>query len=318
MSNQDFILTMSCPDRIGLVHDITSFFKNNGHNIIELDQYVDRHQSRFFMRVEFTVTGSATADAESIQEDPFASLPPGSPEKKMVAEGAPVQPGVRNPMPSLSVFMSELNSGTEWSLHPADQRVRAAVFVTRESHCLLDLLSRSIDGELNIDIPVIISNHEDLRYIAERFNIPFEYIPVSKEKKSEAEAAQMELLKKYRVEMVVLAKYMQILSPAFINAWRNRIINIHHSFLPAFPGGRPYHSAYYRGVKIIGATSHFVTEELDAGPIIEQDVIRIRHSDSIDDLKRKGKEVEKNVLSRAVWFYTNRRILAYGNKTIIL
>jgi formyltetrahydrofolate deformylase len=291
VNTQDYILTISCPDKVGLVHRVTSFFQINNYNIIELDQYVDRHQNRFFMRLAFTVESDMASGtlADEVQ----------------VGHG-------------LNSFMADLNNGTEWDLHKADSRVRTALMVTRESHCLLDILSRSIDGELQIDIPVIISNHEELRDIADRFGIPFEYIPVLKEHKAAAEARQLQILKECGAELVILAKYMQILSPGFIQAWKNRIINIHHSFLPAFPGSRPYHSAYYRGVKIIGATSHFVTEELDAGPIIEQDVIRIRHSDSIDDLKRKGKEVEKNVLSRAIWFYATRRILSYGNKTIIL
>jgi formyltetrahydrofolate deformylase len=290
----DYTLTISCPDKVGLVHRITSFFQANHYNIIELDQYVDRLQDRFFMRLSFTTDGDTATGFLT------GGIPP------LMAENG------------LKQFMEKLNNGTEWELHRSDSRVRTALMVTRESHCLLDILSRSIDGELQIDIPVIISNHEDLGGIAERFGIPFEYVPVSKDNKAAAEARQLQILQDCGAELVVLAKYMQILSPRFIRLWRNRIINIHHSFLPAFPGSRPYHSAYYRGVKIIGATSHFVTEELDAGPIIEQDVIRIRHSDSIDDLKRKGKEVEKNVLSRAIWFYATRRILSYGNKTIIL
>jgi len=278
--NATYILRISCPDRVGLVNEITSFFKEHGHNIIEIDQYVDLHQSRFFMRIAFTQATGA------LQE-------------------------------KLGDFMGRLNGGTEWDLHPADHKLRVAIFVTRESHCLLDILSRSIDGELPVEIPLIISNHEDLGVIARQFNIPFKHIPVTAESKSGAEAEQLALLKHHQVDVAVLAKYMQIVSPDFIQAYRNRIINIHHSFLPAFPGARPYHSAYYRGVKIIGATSHFVTEELDAGPIIEQDVIRVKHSDSIEDLKRKGKEVEKNVLSRALWYYANRRIMTYGNKTIL-
>lgn len=278
--NTTYILRISCPDRVGLVNEITSFFKAHGHNIIEIDQYVDLHQSRFFMRIAFTQASGG------LQE-------------------------------KLGAFMGGLNGGTEWDLHPADHRLRLAIFVTRESHCLLDILSRSIDGELPVEIPLIISNHEDLGNIARQFGIPFHCIPVSAEIKSRAEAEQLALLNHHQVDVVVLAKYMQIVSPEFIQAYRNRIINIHHSFLPAFPGARPYHSAYYRGVKIIGATSHFVTEELDAGPIIEQDVIRVKHSDSIEDLKRKGKEVEKNVLSRALWYYANRRIMTYGNKTIL-
>lgn len=303
----DFILTISCPDRVGLVHDVTAFFKANQLNIVELDQYVDRHQSRFFMRIEFslTVLMQPSGDGFPAFNGPIGGETGDADHTSEILE-------------RLQPFMKQLNTGTEWHLHARNERVRAALFVTRESHCLLDILSRSFDGELQVDIPLIISNHTDLAHIAERFDIPFHHVPVTKEKKSAAEAKAMELLTAAQVDLVVLAKYMQILSPAFIAAYRNRIINIHHSFLPAFPGSKPYHSAYYRGVKIIGATSHFVTEELDAGPIIEQDVIRIKHSDSIEDLKRKGKEVEKNVLSRAIWYYADRRVLGYGNKTIIL
>lgn len=284
----EYILTSSCADRVGLVHDVTAFFKSNNYNIVELDQYVDRHENRFFMRIEFTV-----------DEGVSGGVP---------AEGFQQQ---------IASFMGNLNSDTSWELHSRKEKIRTALFVTKESHCLLDILSRSIDGELRVEIPLIISNHQELRYIAERFQIPFHYVEVTRDTKQVAERRQIELLNTHEIELIILAKYMQILSPSFIDSYPRKIINIHHSFLPAFPGSKPYHSAYQRGVKIIGATSHFVTEELDAGPIIEQDVIRIKHSDSIEDLKRKGKEVEKNVLSRAIWSFADRRVLTFGNKTII-
>lgn len=305
-AENDYILTMSCDDRIGLVHDVTSYFKESRYNITELDQYVDKYQKRFFMRIQFT---PQSQEARMFQHEYLSDV------AELISSE---ETSFKNSIPAgFTHFFTTLNSGTVWQLHAPDEIVKAAIFVSKESHCLLDILSRSMDGELKIEIPVIISNHEYLRGIADRFGIPFYHIPVSEHSRGHAEQQQLELIDKYKIELVILAKYMQILSPDFTVALKNRIVNIHHSFLPAFPGARPYHSAYQRGVKIIGATSHFVTDELDAGPIIEQDVIRIRHTDSIEDLKRKGKEVEKNVLSRAIWYYTTRRILAHENKTII-
>jgi formyltetrahydrofolate deformylase len=204
-----------------------------------------------------------------------------------------------------------------WSLHFSDERHRLALFVSKDAHCLYDLLSRHEAGELEADIPLIIANHETLRPAAERFGIPFHVIPVTAANKPQAEAQQLALLEDNRIETVVLARYMQILSNDICAAWPNRVINIHHSFLPAFSGAKPYHAAHHRGVKIIGATSHYVTAELDEGPIIEQDVIRTSHRDSIDDLVRKGRDVERAVLSRAVRWHLDDRVIVHGNKTVV-
>lgn len=202
-------------------------------------------------------------------------------------------------------------------LYFSDVKPRMAIFVSKMSHCLYDMLARYTAGEWNVKIPLIISNHPDLQPIAERFDIPFHLFPITKENKLEQEQKEMELLAKYRVNFIVLARYMQVISENMIKAYPNRIINIHHSFLPAFVGAKPYHAAFERGVKIIGATSHYVTTELDAGPIIEQDVVRITHKDSIQELINKGKDLEKIVLSRAVQKHIERKVLAYKNKTVI-
>ena len=202
-------------------------------------------------------------------------------------------------------------------LYYSDVKPRMAIFVSKMSHCLFDMLARYTAGEWNVEIPCIISNHTDLQHVAERFGIPFHHFPITKETKAEQEAKEMALLEEYKVNFIVLARYMQVISEQMINAFPNRIINIHHSFLPAFVGAKPYHAAFERGVKIIGATSHYVTTELDAGPIIEQDVVRITHKDSIQDLVNKGKDLEKIVLSRAVQKHIERKILAYKNKTVI-
>ncbi|MEZ5431442.1 MAG: formyltetrahydrofolate deformylase [Verrucomicrobiales bacterium] len=204
-----------------------------------------------------------------------------------------------------------------WALHFSDERPRTAIFVTRETHCLYDLLSRHESGELDMDIPLIVSNRDELRPAAERFGIPFHCFPITKETKEAQEERELEILAAHRVDTVVLARYMQVLSPHFVSAFPHRIINIHHSFLPAFPGARPYHSAHQRGVKIIGGTSHYVTKDLDEGPIIEQDVIRVSHRDSVADFIRKGKDLEKVVLARAVWRHVQRRILVHENRTFV-
>ncbi|MCB0578503.1 MAG: formyltetrahydrofolate deformylase [Phaeodactylibacter sp.] len=278
------ILLMHCPDQTGLVAAVTDFlYKNNG-NIISLDQYVDRQAMRFFMRVEWELGGFAIPE-EKI-DDYFGTL---------IGQ----------------------KFGMEWQLHFTSRRPRMAVFVSKMSHCLYDILQRCISGEWPADIPMIISNHENLRYIAERFEISFEVFPITKENKAEQEQKQIELLNSLNVDFVVLARYMQILSDDFVSAFPNRIINIHHSFLPAFKGAKPYHSAYNRGVKVIGATSHYVTADLDEGPIIEQDVRRISHKDSVKDLIRIGKDLEKVVLARAIWLEIQHKILPYKNKTVV-
>ena len=205
----------------------------------------------------------------------------------------------------------------EWSLHFSSYVPNMAVFVSKSSHCLYDILSRYQSGEWKVNIPIIISNHQKLREVAERFNIPFQYFPITPDNKQEQEAEQLKVLLKHKVDFLVLARYMQILTPRLIDAFRNKIINIHHSFLPAFPGAKPYHSAHARGVKIIGASSHYVTENLDAGPIIDQEVVHISHKDDVPQLIRKGKDLEKIVLSRAVYSHLQRKVLVYQNRTII-
>ena len=205
----------------------------------------------------------------------------------------------------------------DFRLYFSDVKPRMAIFVSKLSHCLFDMLARYTAGEWNVEIPLIISNHPDLQHVAERFGIPFYLFPITKETKEEQERKEMELLAKHKITFIVLARYMQVISEQMINAYPNKIINIHHSFLPAFVGAKPYHAAFQRGVKIIGATSHYVTTELDAGPIIEQDVVRITHKDSIEDLVNKGKDLEKIVLSRAVQKHIERKVLAYKNKTVI-
>lgn len=278
------ILLISCPDRRGLVAAVTDFiFRNNG-NILTLDQHVDSEESAFFMRVEFDLAGFA------VPRDGIAAA------FRQVAE----------PL------------GIGFDLYFTDERQRVAVFVSKLGHCLYDMLGRWQSGEWPIDIPIIISNHRDLEAVAGQFGIPFHYFNVTKDNKRELEAAQLALLDQIGgVDLIVLARYMQIVSPAFIAPYPNRIINIHHSFLPAFIGAKPYHAAHGRGVKIIGATSHYVTAELDAGPILEQDVIRVTHRDSVDDMVRKGKDVEKLVLARAITAHLRRQVLVYRNRTVI-
>ncbi len=216
-------------------------------------------------------------------------------------------------------FDTEIASSSEmtWYLHYNDQPPRAAIFVTKEGHCLYDLLSRHESGELNIQIPLIISNHDHLQKAADRFGIPFHQFTINKKNKSEQESAEIALLKEHKIDTVILARYMQILSDNFVNHFPNQIINIHHSFLPAFAGARPYHQAYERGVKLIGATSHYVTADLDEGPIISQDVIRVTHRESLSDFIRHGRDLEKIVLSRGVWAHSQRKVLVLKNKTVV-
>ena len=278
------ILLIHCPDQTGLVAAVTDFlFKNNG-NVISLDQYVDRQAMRFFMRVEWELQGFSIPE-EKI-DDYFGTL-----------VGQKFQ--------------------MEWQLHFSSQRPRMALFVSKMSHCLYDILQRCVSGEWPVDIPMIISNHDNLRYIADRFEIPFQVFSITSDTKAQREKEQIEILNALDIDFIVLARYMQILSNDFVNAFPNRIINIHHSFLPAFKGAKPYHSAYNRGVKVIGATSHYVTADLDEGPIIEQDVRRISHKDSVKDLIRTGKDLEKVVLARAIWLEIQHKILPFKNKTVV-
>ena len=277
-------LLLHCPDKPGILAEVTDFITVNKGNIIYLDQYVDHVENIFYMRIEWELMDFLVPQ-EKI-EDYFATL---------------------------YAQKYEMN----FRLYFSDTKPRMAIFVSKMSHCLFDLLARYTAGEWNVDIPLIISNHPDLQHVAERFGIPFHLFPITKETKEEQEKKEMELLAKYKITFIVLARYMQVISERMINAYPNRIINIHHSFLPAFVGAKPYHAAFERGVKIIGATSHYVTTELDAGPIIEQDVVRITHKDTVQDLVNKGKDLEKIVLSRAVQKHIERKVLAYKNKTVI-
>ena len=277
-------LLLHCPDKPGILAEVTDFITVNKGNIIYLDQYVDHVENIFFMRIEWELKDFLVPQ-EKI-EDYFRTLY-----------------GQKYEM--------------DFRLYFSDGKPRMAIFVSKMSHCLFDMLARYTAGEWNVEIPLIISNHPDLQHVAERFGIPFYLFPITKETKEEQERKEMELLAKHKITFIVLARYMQVISEQMINAYPNKIINIHHSFLPAFVGAKPYHAAFQRGVKIIGATSHYVTTELDAGPIIEQDVVRITHKDSIEDLVNKGKDLEKIVLSRAVQKHIERKILAYKNKTVI-
>ncbi len=278
------ILRMHCPDRPGIISVITEFITANRGNIVYLDQYVDRVNRVFYMRVEWELD-DFLIPTEKL-DDYFNTLY-----------------GKRY----------EMTYRLSFSRH----RQRMAIFVSKMSHCLYDMLSRYVAGEWDVEIPVIISNHPDLEEAGRRFGIPYEVVPVNNENKEEMEQREFEILERYNIDFIVLARYMQVLSENFINRYPNRIINIHHSFLPAFVGAKPYHQAYERGVKLIGATSHYVTTALDAGPIIEQDVARITHKDTVDDLVKKGRDLEKIVLSRAVTKHIQRKILTMGNKTVV-
>ena len=277
------VLLLSCQDRRGLVAATSQFiYKNNG-NIVHADQHIDAEQGIFLQRVEWELAGfriPRTALADTFRP---------------IAE----------------------KLGMQWELRFSDCVPRIAVFVSKLEHCLYDLLLRHRAGEFQAEIPLVISNHPDLRSLVEGFGVPYHYYPITEETKPAQEAKQIELLEEQRIDLIVLARYMQVLSDEFVGRFSNRMINIHHSFLPAFPGARPYHQAYERGVKIIGATSHYVTTELDQGPIIEQDVVRVSHRDSVEDLIRKGKDLEKVVLARAVSLHLRNRILVYGHKTVV-
>lgn len=280
------ILLLYCPDQPGIISEVTKFITDNKGNIVYLDQYVDHEDEMFFMRLEWELETFAIP-REKIEEY----------------------------IETLYAQRYQIN----FHLYFSDIKPRMAIFVSKMSHCLYDLLARYKAGEWNVDIPCIVSNHEDLRYVAEQFGIPYYVWSIKKDhsNKAEVEAEEMAMLSKEKVDFIVLARYMQIISDEMIKAYPNHIINIHHSFLPAFIGAKPYHQAWERGVKIIGATSHYVTAELDAGPIIEQDVTRITHKDTPESLVLKGKDLEKIVLSRAVTKHIERKILTYHNKTVI-
>jgi len=273
------ILLIDCPDRKGLVARVSGLLYDCGANILHADQHQDHEAGLFFMRVEWSIEGFDLAAFE-------ASFRPIAEELSMT-----------------------------WRLEASQTKPRVAIFVSRQLHCLADLLHRHQSGEFHCSVPLVISNHHDARGLTEFYGVRFCQVPA--EDKAVAEARQLELLKEHSIDLVVLARYMQILSPQFASAWPNRIINVHHSFLPAFVGARPYHRAFARGVKLIGSTSHYVTDVLDDGPIIEQDVMRISHRDQIEDLIEKGRDLERVVLSRAVRWHLQNRILRYGYKTVI-
>jgi formyltetrahydrofolate deformylase len=277
------ILRVSCPDRRGLVFQIADFVSRNNGNIVHADHHIDSQSGLFLMRVEWELDGFR------IQPDEIGA------HFASIAEAANMQ----------------------WQLHLSQQPQRIAIMVSKYNHCLYDLLLRHAAGELPGIINMVISNHADLGPLAQRFGIPFHVFSINPANKKEQEEKQLELLERERIDLIVLARYMQILSCNFTTRYPNRIINIHHSFLPAFIGSQPYHQAHHRGVKLIGATSHYVTEQLDDGPIIEQDVIRISHRDSVEDLIRKGRDLEKIVLARGVRLHLEFRVLPYGRKTAI-
>lgn len=284
IKNQTAILLLHCPDTQGILAAVTEFINVNKGNIVYLDQYVDYEQNVFFMRVEWNID-KFLIPREKIQEY-FQTL-------------------------------YATKYGMEFNLYFSDTQPRMALFVSKMSHCLFDILARYTAGEMNVNIPFIISNHPDLQWVGEKFGIPFHVIPLNKDNREELEKQEMKLLKDAKIDFIVLARYMQIISPDMIKNYPNNIINIHHSFLPAFVGAKPYHAAYERGVKIIGATSHYVTSELDAGPIIEQDVVRVTHKDTVKSFIAKGRDLEKIVLSRAIEKHIDRKVLVYKNKTVI-
>ena len=283
MKRKSAVLLLSCPDRKGVVATVAGFVFQHGGNILHADEHSDVDSGTFLMRVEF---------------DPAEF-------------DVPLNDFARHFSPIAIDF------DMHWRLALSDYRPRMAILVSKYDHCLVDLLYRHKSGELPCEIPCIVSNHPDSQPIADFYRIPFFLVPSEKDDKQAAERQAMSLLEHHGVDFIVLARYMQILSDEFVNAYPRRIINIHHSFLPAFVGSKPYHQAFARGVKLIGATSHYVTEVLDDGPIIEQDVVRVSHRDSVEDLIQKGRDLEKVVLSRAVRWHVENRVLLYGNKTVV-
>jgi formyltetrahydrofolate deformylase len=281
---QKITLLIHCEDQKGIIATVTNFIVKVEGNITYLDQHVDVERNVFFMRLESELT---------------------------------------NPSISLASIRSEFQQtiatdfNMSWDLYNKEVKPKMALFVSKYNHCLYDILGRYSAGELKVEIPLIISNHMDLKPIADQFNIPFFHVPFTKDNKAEGEKQQIELLHKHDINFIVLARYMQIITPNLISLYENKIINIHHSFLPAFPGAKPYHSAFKRGVKIIGATSHYVTEELDEGPIIEQDITRVSHINSVDDFIMKGKDLERTVLARAIKLHSERKVMVYYNKTVV-
>jgi formyltetrahydrofolate deformylase len=283
MKTHSIIFLLDCPDQKGLVARITSFFYERGFNILHCQQYTDMRENHFFMRLKLDMQDLATS-RETLERE-------------------------------FDLFARPLQM--RWHVHYTDVLQRMAILVTKTSHCLFDLLIRCKEGEIRCEVPLIISNHPDLQYIAEDFQIPYHHHPVSDENRTEQETQIRRLLGQHNIHLVVLARYMQVLSQAFVEDHSGRIINIHHAFLPAFQGGNPYAQAYQRGVKMIGATAHYATVDLDEGPIIEQGVERVSHEDSIEELVRIGKDVERVVLSRAVKAHLDRRTIVSGRRVVV-
>jgi formyltetrahydrofolate deformylase len=280
-----FVLTISSPDRPGIVHAVTAFLVQHNLNIVDSSQFGDPSSQRFFMRVHVVpASEDAIAEVETLR----------------------------------SAFEPTAQSfSMDFDIHPASKKPRVLIMVSKIGHCLNDLLFRQSTGQLNIEVPLIVSNHPDFATLAATYNIPFQHLPVTADTKPQQEAQILELVKQYNVDLIVLARYMQVLSPTLCEAMSGRIINIHHSFLPSFKGAKPYHQAYDRGVKIIGATAHFVTSDLDEGPIIEQNVVRVNHAMSPKELTHAGSNVESNVLATAVKYVTEHRVLLNGHKTVV-
>lgn len=276
-------LLLHCELRVGLAADLTRFVQSNGGRIVYHDHYVDNEINQYYTRLQWDLADFNVADSEI-----------GGHVAALAGAG-----------------------DAQWSLSFSDRPRRMAVFVSREPWCLYDILARTFSGEWPVEIPVIVANHPELKSVADRFGIAFHVMSMTADNKAETEEAQLALLAEHRVDLVVLAKYMQIVSERFVRAYENRIINIHHAFLPAFPGARPYHSARARGVKIIGATAHYVSEALDAGPIIEQDVMRVTHRDAVEDLIHCGRDIEKIVLSRAIWNHLQNKVIVHRGRTIV-
>ena len=281
---QKITLLIHCEDQKGIIATVTNFILKVEGNITYLDQHVDVERNVFFMRLESELTNPTI---------PLASI------------RAEFQQTI-----ATTFNMS-------WDLYNKEVKPKMALFVSKYNHCLYDILGRYSAGELNVEIPLIISNHMDLKPIADQFSIPFFHVPFTKDNKVAGERQQIELLEKHEINFIVLARYMQIITPNLISLYENKIINIHHSFLPAFPGAKPYHSAFKRGVKIIGATSHYVTEELDEGPIIEQDITRVSHINAVNEFIMKGKDLERTVLARAIKLHAERKVMVYSNKTVV-
>jgi formyltetrahydrofolate deformylase len=296
------VLLIDCPDRKGLVARVSGLLYERGANILHADQHIDRDAGLFFMRVEWSLN----------------SVNGSQPEK---GTGPPSTGSASSPF-DLDAFRRAFTPlaaelGMHWQLTSSARRPRVALFCSQVLHCMADLLHRWRAGELDCDIPLIVSNHREVENLAVFYGVPFEHLPVTSATRVQAEKKQLDLLARHQIDLVILARYMQILSPEFVAQYPAAIINVHHSFLPAFTGARPYHAAHARGVKLIGATSHYVTAILDDGPIIEQDVARISHRDQVEDLVARGRDLERMVLSRAVRWHLDRRILCYGNKTVV-